>query len=70
MAAKPEGFAAIVVNGERRRVYWATSPLSGWKIVLNIPEDEILIPVQQLTLRSALAGVAGLLVLVSSWSPR
>ena len=50
--------------GERRRLYWATSPVSGWKIVLNIPEDEILIPVRELTLRSALVGVAGLLVLV------
>jgi PAS domain S-box-containing protein len=64
VAAKPEGFAATMLNGERRRVYWATSPLSGWKIVLNISEDAILNPVRQLTLRSALAGVAGLLVLV------
>ena len=64
VAAKPEGFAAVRMDGERRRLYWATSPLSGWKIVLNIPEDEILVPVQQLTLRSALVGMAGLLVLV------
>ncbi|MCX6928082.1 MAG: response regulator [Verrucomicrobia bacterium] len=62
--ATPEGFAAVMMDGERRRLYWATSPLSGWKIVLNIPEDEILVPVQQLTLRSALVGVIGLLVLV------
>jgi two-component system sensor histidine kinase/response regulator len=64
VAAKPEGFAATMMDGERRRVYWATSPLSGWKIALNISEDEILNPVRQLTLRSALAGVAGLLLLV------
>ena len=57
VAAKPEGFAATMMDGERRRVYWATSPVSGWKIVLNIPEDEILIPVRELTLRSALVGV-------------
>jgi two-component system sensor histidine kinase/response regulator len=64
VAAKPEGFATTMMGGERRRIYWATSPVSGWKIVLNISEDEILIPVRQLTMRSAVAGVAGLLVLV------
>jgi PAS domain S-box-containing protein len=64
VAARPEGFAAATMDGERRRVYWATSPVSGWKIVLNLPEDEILVPVRKLTLHSALAGGAGLLVLV------
>ncbi|MBN2505211.1 MAG: response regulator [Verrucomicrobia bacterium] len=63
-AAKPEGFAATLDNNERRRIYWATSPLTGWKILLNIPEDAILDPVRQLTLRSAVAGLLGLLVLV------
>src|SRR6185436_2857254 len=33
IAAKPEGFAEIMMDGEPRRVYWATSPLSGWKII-------------------------------------
>ncbi len=63
VAAKPEGFAEITMDGERRRLYWATSPLTGWKVVLNISADEILVPVRELTLRSALAGVAGLVVL-------
>ncbi len=63
VAAQPEGFAATLMEGERRRLYWATSPLSGWKIVLNIREDEILVPVRELTVRSALAGLGGLLVL-------
>jgi PAS domain S-box-containing protein len=62
--AKPEGFASITVDGERRRVYWAESPPTGWKIVLNTSEDAILVPVRQLTLRSALIGVAGLLSMV------
>ncbi len=64
VAATSEGFAAAIIDGEHRRLYWATSPLSRWKIVLNISEDEILIPVSQLTLRSALVGLGGLLVLV------
>ncbi len=52
------------MEGQRRRVYWATSPLTGWKIVLNISEDTILVPVRQLMLRSALIGVAGLAALI------
>ena len=64
VAAKPEGFVETKMDGERRYVYWATSPLTGWKTVLNISADEILVPVRELTLRSALIGVAGLGVLV------
>ncbi|HET6406798.1 MAG TPA: cache domain-containing protein, partial [Chthoniobacteraceae bacterium] len=64
IAAKPEGFAAVRMDGERRRLYWSTSPLTGWKAVLNISEDEILIPVRELTIRSALIGVAGLVALI------
>ena len=61
ITATPEGFAAIRIDDHRRRLYWATSPLSRWKIVLNIPEDEILTPVRKLTFRSGLVGLGGLL---------
>ena len=61
VAAKPEGFTDAMIDGKLQRVYWATSPLTGWKVVLNIEEDAILAPVRQLTIRSALIGVAGLL---------
>ena len=64
VAAKPEGFAPITMEGQRRRIYWATSPLTGWKVVLNISEDTILVPVRELTLRSALIGAAGLAALI------
>ena len=64
VAAAREGFATTRTETGRWRLYWATSPLSGWKLVLNIPEDQILIPVRQLTMHSALAGLAGLFVLV------
>lgn len=64
VAAKPDGFEAITMEGQRRRLYWATSPLTGWKVVLNISEDTILIPVRQLMLRSTLIGAAGLIVLL------
>ncbi len=49
------------MDGKARRVYWATSPLTGWKVVLNIEEDAVLAPVRQLAIRSVLIGVAGLL---------
>ncbi len=64
VAAKPEGFEAIIMEGQHRRIYWATAPLTGWKVVLNISEDTILIPVRQLMLRSALIGIAGLAVMI------
>jgi two-component system sensor histidine kinase/response regulator len=60
IAAEPEGFAQAMMDGERRRLYWSTAPLTGWKVVLNIEEDVVLAPVRELTLRSALIGVAGL----------
>jgi two-component system sensor histidine kinase/response regulator len=62
--AEPEGFASITANGQRRRIYWAQSPLTGWKVVLNVSEAAILDPVRQLTLRSALIGAFGLLFMV------
>jgi PAS domain S-box-containing protein len=61
VAAKPEGFTEATQDGQQRRVYWATSPLTGWKVVLNVEEDEIFAPVRELTTRSVLIGVAGLL---------
>ena len=64
VADRVEGFTTITTDGERRRVYWATSPLTGWKAVLNISENAILVPVRQLTLRSALIGMAGLAALI------
>ncbi len=64
VAAQSDGFTEATMDGKRRRVYWATSPLTGWKIVLNVSEDDILAPVRQLMVRSALIGIAGLLILV------
>ena len=64
VAAQADGFTETTMDGQRRRVYWATSPLTGWKIALNISENEILSPVRQLMVRSALIGLFGLTVLV------
>jgi two-component system, sensor histidine kinase and response regulator len=64
IVAKPEGFEKITMDGERRRVYWATSPLTGWKVVLNIHENAVLLPVRDLMIRSILIGLAGLVVMI------
>ncbi|HOB98837.1 MAG TPA: PAS domain S-box protein [Verrucomicrobiota bacterium] len=64
VASRPEGAASIAPDGERRRLFWAELPLTGWKVVLNVSEAAILDPVHQLTLRSALIGAAGLVFMV------
>jgi two-component system, sensor histidine kinase and response regulator len=64
IASKPEGFAQAMMDGQRRRVYWVTSPLTGWKIVQNIDEEAILAPMRQLALRSAAIGILGLLAML------
>ena len=64
IARTAEGLAVITMDGEHRRCYWATAPLTGWKIVLNIHEDSILGPVRELMIRSGLVGLGGLAVLI------
>jgi PAS domain S-box-containing protein len=64
VAAKPEGFARVIMDGERRRVYWVESPLTGWKVVLNITEASVLSPINGLAERSALIGLFGLLAMI------
>ena len=64
IASKPEGFEMLTMDGDRRRCYWATAPLTGWKIVLNIHENAVLLPVRELMVRSILIGLGGLVVMV------
>lgn len=68
VAASAQGAAELTINGERRHIFWSQAPLTGWKVVLNVPSSEILRPVTTLALRSAIiAGCAlvALLVLVT-----
>lgn len=51
-----EGFGSLRMNGEMRRVYWATAPITGWKVVMNVPEAAILAPVNLLKTRAILLG--------------
>ena len=51
----PRGSSRRSIDGEVRRVYWATIPALGSKLVLNVSERKVLAPVVGLTVRAILA---------------
>ncbi len=53
------------INGEARRVYWATAPMTGWKVVMNVPEAAILAPVNVLRTRALLLGFLSVALMVT-----
>ena len=62
--AKPEGFARTDMAGVPRRVYWATAPMTGWKIALNVPETLILQPVRVLAIQVTLIGAMAFFLMI------
>jgi methyl-accepting chemotaxis protein len=62
IAGRPNGDATLTCGGEDRRLYWATAPVSGWKVVLNMPNTIISGPVRDLALRTSLLGLTGVLL--------
>ncbi|MFN0169023.1 MAG: response regulator [Bryobacteraceae bacterium] len=64
LAKKQEGYATVEMNGQPRRVYWATSA-SGWRIALNVAESRILAPVHALALDITTIGLFALILMVS-----
>jgi signal transduction histidine kinase/DNA-binding response OmpR family regulator len=64
VAARPEGFASLRLNGENRRIFWSRAPLTGWTVVLNVPEKEILAPVMKFAWHSIGINVAAVLVML------
>src|SRR5260370_15458443 len=71
VVAKPNGYGRFRAGNQDRRVYWATAPLSGWKVALNVPEALILQPGARLLRTTAyiaglsLCAMLGLLVVVA-----
>jgi signal transduction histidine kinase len=61
---RSEGDGRVVVNGEPRRLYWSTSAVAGWKLVLNVSEREVMRPVQALTVQSGVIGAVGLIAMI------
>jgi signal transduction histidine kinase/CheY-like chemotaxis protein len=64
VADRPTGFERLALNGEVRRVYWWQAPLTGWKIVLNVPERAVVGPINALAARSVVIGGAAVVVMV------
>ncbi|MEI8292591.1 MAG: ATP-binding protein [bacterium] len=68
IAQRPEGFSTFQSGHCTMRAYWATAPLSQWKLVLVVPESLVLEPVFQMawqTLQVGLGGVVLAVVLVT-----
>jgi signal transduction histidine kinase/CheY-like chemotaxis protein len=64
MGDQPKGTATLRVNGEARRIFWAQAPLTGWKVVLNVPQSEIFRPVTDFALRSILINIAAVIAML------
>jgi HAMP domain-containing protein len=60
LAARSPGGRKTMAAGGGRRIYWATVPLTGWKIVFNVPEGAIRAPAAALATRGAAVVLAGL----------
>jgi len=60
----PHGTASFKMDGQLRRLFWWQAPLTGWKVVLNVPASEILAPVTALAIRSTLIAVSALAILL------
>jgi PAS domain S-box-containing protein len=68
IAERDSGFTRLVENGIARRVYWASAPLTGWKVALSIPETQITGSASQLAERTiAVAGLAVIMLVVVVW---
>lgn len=62
--ATPTGFAPYGRGAGERVAYWATVPLTGWRVVLDVPYSAVMAPVRALAWRSGAIGLLGLIVLV------
>ncbi|MGH9719399.1 MAG: PAS domain S-box protein, partial [Bryobacteraceae bacterium] len=63
-AGKAEGSAPVEMSGEERHVYWATTPLTGWKLALNVPESAMLHNAHALTAKTAAVAALSLAFLI------
>ncbi|MEQ1885955.1 MAG: response regulator [Bryobacteraceae bacterium] len=63
------GSARVMESGEARRIYWSTAPLTGWKVAMSVPEDDIVGPANTLARRTALlAAVAVVFLIFVVWT--
>lgn len=64
IAQRAEGFATFSSGGRAMRAYWATAPLTRWKLVLVVPEAIILEPVVQMAWQTLQVGLGGVVLAV------
>ena len=64
IAKQAEGFATFTADGRAMRAYWATAPLTRWKLVLVVPESLILEPVVQMTWQTLQVSLGGIILAV------
>ena len=62
ISASAEGSTLINVNGENRLLFWITSPLTGWKLVFNLPQRVLLDPVRNIASKTLLVTSCGLVL--------
>jgi signal transduction histidine kinase/CheY-like chemotaxis protein len=64
IGANEKGTATLRIHGELRRIFWAQAPLTGWKVVLNVPQSEIFRPVTDFAFRSILINVVAVIAML------
>jgi len=64
IAMQAEGFASFASAGRAMRAFWATAPITQWKLVLIIPEATLLEPVVQMTWQTVQVGFGGVILAV------
>jgi serine phosphatase RsbU (regulator of sigma subunit) len=62
--AADHGFADYRDGSEERMVYWSSVPLTGWKLVLDVPYSLVLAPVRALLWRNGSVAFLGVLLLI------
>lgn len=58
--ASPNGESLVDIGTEHRRIYWASSELTGWKLILNVSNEAVMRPVRQLATKTLLVAALGL----------
>lgn len=58
------GMDLVTIDGDLRRIYWTTSPLSGWKLIYNVSNAKVMGPVVRMTMQSIAISAVGLFSLL------
>ena len=65
LAREQQGTARYAAAAGERILYWTVAPVTGWKVVLDLPASIVMAPIHALAWRTATIGSGGLLVLLA-----